>query len=343
MHLRLARCAAFSAALGVSCAPAVAADQALIDAARKDGQALWYTSLIIDQFVRPAAAAFEKKYGIKVEFVRGDASELAARLYNEAQGGHTQADIFDGTVVTVSLKKQNLVAKWSPESAARLPKEYVDPDGYWVSTNIYVNTPGYNTNLVPKGSEPTTYEALLDPKWRGKIAWGSTSQVSAAPGFVAMALRTMGEPKGMEYLQALSKQNVASLSVSARQVLDQVIAGEYAIALQIFNNHAVISASQGAPVAWIPMNPVMYTPSTFAIMKDAPHPNAARLLLDFLVSSDGQQIFRDADYLPVDPAIPPRDPSLRPDGVKLKGLFFSPEDIDAGLPKWTDIYKKLFS
>ena len=85
-----------------------------------------------------------------------------------------------------------------------------------------------------------------------------------------------------------------------------MIAGEYSIALQIFNNHAVISAAQGAPVTWIPMNPATGILSVFSVTEGAPHPNAARLFVDYLVSADGQKLFRDADYLPVDPAVPPK-------------------------------------
>ena len=85
------------------------------------------------------------------------------------------------------------------------------------------------------------------------------------------------------------------------------MAGEYSIALQIFNNHAVISAAQGAPVAWIPMNPAMGVLSVVSVTAGAPHPNAGKLLVDFLASPDGQNIFRDADYIPVDPAVPPKD------------------------------------
>ncbi len=94
----------------------------------------------------------------------------------------------------------------------------------------------------------------------------------------------MGDEKGMAYLRELSKQNIANLRGSAREVLDQVIAGEYAVALQIFNHHAVISAKKGAPVDWIKMEPATGTLSVLSIHKNAPHPNAAKLLVDFIIS-----------------------------------------------------------
>src|SRR5208283_1910374 len=109
-------------------------------------------------------------------------------------------------------------------------------------------------------------------------------------------------------------QKIVGLGVAARQVLDQVIAGEYAIGLQMYNHHVPISAAQGAPVAWIPMQPAMGVLSVISATKDAPHPNAGKLLIDFLSSPEGQALYRDADYIPVDPAVAPKDPSLRPDG-----------------------------
>ncbi len=322
--------------------PALAADQALIDAAKKEGQVTWYTTQIVNQFVVPAVNAFEKKYGIKVNYIRADAPDVILRITNEAKAGRVEADVFDGIPTSAALKKEGLVMKYVPDSAKRLAKDYIDADGFWVATNLYVLTPGYNTSLIKKGEEPKTLQDLLDPKWKGKIAWGSANSSSSAPGFVGLVLAEMGDEKGMDYLRQFAKQNVANLGVAARQVLDQVIAGEYSIALQIYDNHAVISAAQGAPSAFIPMNPAFVVMGVMSATKDAPHPNAGKLLIDFLVDEEGQQIFRDTDYMPVDPKIPPRNESLRPDGKNWRYIAFTPEQADAAMPKWAKIYKDLF-
>ena len=325
-----------------SSAPARAADQALIDAAKKEGQVVWYTVQIVNQLVVPMAAAFKKKYGIDVKYVRANSNEVALRVLNESKAGRLQVDIIDGTNTVPALRKSDLVLKWLPDDAARLPKEAVDPEGYWVATNIYINTPGFNTELVKKGTEPRTYEALLDPKWKGKMAWGSTPSTSGGPGFIGTVLREMGPQKGREYLEKLSKQQIAGLNVAARQVLDQSISGEYAIALQIFNHHTIISAAKGAPTAWIPMEPATATPSVAGVIKGAPHLNAGKLLLDFMISEEGQKIFRDTDYMPADPKVPPKDPTLVPAGGKFRAHYFTPEQTDVGMPGWFKIYQELF-
>ncbi len=317
-------------------------DPSVIAAAKKEGEVVWYTTQIIDQFVRPAAAAFTKKYGIRVNYVRADSNAVALRILNEGAAGHVQADVFDGTAGVAPLKARNLVMKWVPPSAARLDAKYIDPDGYWAATNLYVLTPGYNTSLVSKEDVPHSYEDLLKPRWKDKLTWNANPTASGAGGFVGLIMTSMGDEKGRAYLKALSKQNILGVQSSARQVLDQVISGESDLALNIFNNHAVISAAKGAPVDWIPLQPMEVVLSVVALTSQPPHPNAARLFADFLVSPDGQQIYREADYIPVDPKVMPKVPSLRPDTNGLKALYLVPEQIEQLMPKWWAIYNEYF-
>ena len=317
-----------------------AADAALVEAAKKEGHVTWYTVQIVDQIVRPIISGFERKYGVHVDYVRANSAQLAVRLSNEAKARQVQASVFDGTAATVALKREHLVEKWMPD--ADLPKKLFDPEGYWVACNYYINTPGFNTNLVPRGTEPNTFEDLLDPKWKGKMAWNVQPSISAGQGFVGSVLIAMGKDKARAYLAKLAKQNIAPLLVSGRQVLDLVIAGEYPIGLQIFNNHAFISASKGAPVDWIKMQPPLVTYSVMSVPKGAPNPNAGKLLIDYIVSLEGQQIFADAGELPVHPGVKSRDPTLIPDGVTFKGSFLTPEELDRDLVSWTKIFDEYF-
>jgi ABC-type Fe3+ transport system substrate-binding protein len=319
-----------------------AADASLIAAAKKEGSVVWYTSMIIDQLVRPIADAFEKDYGVKIDYVRSDQTEIVLRLINEAKAGGVRADVFDGIGNVPAIKREGLAMKWLPDIAKTLPPQYSDPEGYWIATNFFAMTPGFNTNLVPRGTEPRTLKDLLDPKWQGKMAWSSNPTATSAPGFIGVALTELGETDGMAYLRQLAGQKITGLKVSARQVLDQVIAGEYAIALQIFNNHPGISAAKGAPVDWIPMPPGLSVLQAAGVTKDAPHPNAGKLLIDFLLSDKGQTIFREADYLPVSSDVAPKDPRLKPDGKNFRAVFYTSEQLDAVMPKWVKIYEELF-
>ncbi len=319
-----------------------AADEALIAAAKKEGALTWYTTQIINQFARPAAELFEKKYGVKVSYARSDTGEMVLRVMNESKAGRMQADVVDGTSSVPAMKREGLTAKFIPDNARRFPAQFLDAGGEWVAGNFYVHEPVYNTDLVRRGTEPRKYEDLLDPRWKGRMSWSSLVSSSSAPGFIGIVLTHMGEAKGMDYLRKLAAQNITPVNFAARQVVDQVMAGEYPLTLQAFHHHAVISAAQGAPVEWIPFEPAMAVLSVISVTKDAPHPNAARLFTEFLVSAEGQQLFRDSDYIPVDPAIPARDPGLKPETGGFRAIYLTPEQLLDGLPKWADVFRTLF-
>jgi ABC-type Fe3+ transport system substrate-binding protein len=324
------------------CRPAAAADQALIDAAKKEGSVTWYTVQIVDQIVRPLADAFEQKYGIKVDYVRANTSAIALRITNEAASGHVLCDVFDGATTAPVLKRRHLVLQWLPDAAKTFPAEEVDKEGYWIALYLSVLTGAVNTDLVPPGAEPKSWEDFLDPKWQGKIAWSSENGNTAGAGFVGLVTREYGETKGRAYLQELAQQKLAAMPVSNRETLDQVISGEYPIGLQVNNHSAFLSASKGAPVNWLPINPANVSLVTASVVAGAPHPDAAKLFLDFIVSDEGQAIYRDEGYPPANPNMQIKYKALIPDGQTFRGLFFTPEEVDEGLPVWFKEFKDIF-
>jgi iron(III) transport system substrate-binding protein len=216
-----------------------------------------------------------------------------------------------------------------------------DKDGYWQAILLYVFTPGINTTMVAKEQAPKTYQDLLDPRWRGKMAWNPGS-IAGAHGFVGNILMSMGEARGMDYLRALARQQIVNIEASSRAILDQVIAGEYPLGLMMFNHHTVISAQKGAPSDWLKLEPVPVAFDAVGILKDAPHPNAARLLVDFLSSEDGQKVLQQADYLPAMPKMPAMKPGLRPEDGGFKATFFRPDDIYDRIPGWIKVVGELF-
>ena len=318
------------------------ADAALIEAARKEGKVVWYTTLIVNQAIRPLKAAFEKKYpGIELQYARADETPTAAKILEEGVAGRVQADIFDGITNMIPLKRARLLASYVPATAAQYPPELKDREGYWNALLLYVFTPGINTTLVPKERAPRTYQDLLDPQWKGKMAWNPNS-IAGAIGFVGNILTSMGDARGTDYLQALARQKVVNVEASARAILDQVIAGEYAIGLMSFNHHTVISAQKGAPSDWLKLEPVPVALDAVGILKDAPHPNAARLLIEFLTSEDGQRALQKADYLPAMASVPAMKPGLRPEDGGFKATFFRPDETYDRIPRWLQVVNELF-
>jgi ABC-type Fe3+ transport system substrate-binding protein len=263
------------------------------------------------------------------------------RLANEARAGKAAADVYDGTTVGEALKRQGLAEHWIPDEALAFPANYRDPDGYWVAQNFYLVTAAYNTNLVSPGTEPKRWDDLLHPQYRGQIAWAGSASVSAGAGFVGIVLKQLGNEKGRAYLAKLARQKIAAIDAAARVVVDQLIAGEYAIALQIFPEHADESAAKGAPVKWIAMAPGMSAiVSTTGMVKSSPHPDAARLFLDYMISEEGQKIFRDAFYNPANPKVSPLDAALAPDRNAM--IFLTPAEVVDAMPQWMKVYNEFF-
>ncbi len=218
---------------------------------------------------------------------------------------------------------------------------FADPNKLWVATNLAVRSLAYNTQLVPPQQAPRSYRDLLDPRWRGKIVWNPKS-MTGAWGFIATVMTYMGEDKGLTYLRELAKQQIVPLPIAIRAVLDRVIAGEYAIGLEMNNTHVAISAAQGAPVGWVPLDRVSETLQSAGVTKGALHPNAAKLFVDFMVSRAGQAVFRDNDYIPMHPDVFARIPELRPEQGGYQAVIYSPEEIDAKVGHWAKIFEDVF-
>ena len=325
------------------CAPADAAEDALYQAAKKEGEVVWYTALIVTQAVRPLIAAFNKRYpGIEVRYARADSGPTAIKIITEARAGRVQSDVFDGIDTTPPLVQAGLVEPYPPTEADRYPPELKDPAGRWNALVLYFLTPAINTNLVPKQDIPRTPQDLLDPKWKGKMAW-STAAAAGAAVYVGAVLRQMGEDDGMAFLKALSKQDIVNLDATNRAILDQVILGEYPIALNIFNHHAVLSAQKGAPVAWLRLAPIAGLLHSVGLTKNAPHPNAGRLLIDFLTSQDGQQTLAEAEYLPAMPSVAAKTPEVKPEAGGFAAIMLSPDTVTQNRDRWIAIKKDLFN
>ena len=322
--------------------PALAVDPALIEAARKDGVVVWYTSLVENQAARPLAAAFEAKYpGVKVQLVAGTVGDLLSKLLAEARAGSIRADVTHGGSSVWPLYKAGAIVNFMPEEAAAYPADLKDANGIWTTDALYFLVPAINTEMVKDSDAPRSLQDLLDPKWRGKIAWTTQMTQGGAPGFIGTILASMGEQAGMEYLRKLSAQKIVNVPANQRVVLDQVIGGEYPIALATFNNHSAISARDGAPVRALPLDPVTETLDTLMLLKGS-HPNAGKLFIEFLLSQQGQEVFSKAGYIPSRPNVPAVPASLKPEGGHFKAQVLTPEFVEANMAHWIAIYNELF-
>jgi ABC-type Fe3+ transport system substrate-binding protein len=324
-------------------ATAASFDPALEVAARREGNVVWYTGLIVNQITRPMAAAFEARFpGISVHYSRASNTETTLKLLNEARARRVQADVFDVTSGIHSLLEAHVAAPFQPPSAAHFPAVLKDPEGYWFGTNLYFLTVAYNTNLVRQADAPRTWDDLLDPKWKGHMAWTSELAAQGPPGFIFNALAVKGPDKGMDYLRRFAAQMPVAIASSPRAVLDQVVSGEQWLGVMMYNHHAAISAAAGAPVGWAKLEPLVGLFSIMGITRDAPHPNAARLFEDYVLSPEGQAVLAANDYLPADPDVPARIPGLKPEAGHFLVNYITPQMTRDDLPKWIAIYHEVF-
>ncbi|WP_431285809.1 ABC transporter substrate-binding protein [Humitalea sp. 24SJ18S-53] len=337
---RVALSAGFGASLGAG--RAFAADAQRVEAARREGQVVWYTSLVVAQIVRPVAQAFERLYGIRVTFLAAPWQETTLRLLNEGRSATPRADIWDGAPTFYPLREAGLTGSYQPEPIGAYPRDITDPAGQWYPQILMFTCPAINTDLVRGDAVPRSYADLLHPRWQGRMAWSDSPSAGGPPGMIGAILTRMGEAEGMAFLRGLARQRIANVPVNQRVVLNQCISGQYPLVLSIYNYHASISMAQGAPVAWLKLDPTVFTFGTIGLMKAAPNPNAARLFLDFVLSEAGQRLHADAGYIPAHPAVAATNPGLKPDAGHFDTTLVSPDQFAANEGKWIGIWRELF-
>ncbi len=320
-------------------------DQTIMDGARKEGQVVFYSAMIVNQALRPLADAFMKKYPfVKMLFWRGDTEEIVDKLAAEERAHNVVADVVEGTGVGDLAVGAGLTQPYTTPMVEELPDRYRDPQNRWTYTRISYFGAAYNTTLVPPGTQPKSYDDLLDPRWRGKLAW-RVGTASGTPLFITAIRLARGEEKADAYFHKLAQQKMINFgSGSARTLVDRVIAGDFPIALNIFAHHPLISKAMGAPVDSQLMDPVPSTAGTMVIPKGVRHPYAAMLLADFVLSKEGQQILANADYFPVRSDVSPRAAlaSVIPQRAGVPELFLDPDKLNRYTESSEKIFEKLF-
>ena len=319
-------------------------EQRLVEGAKKEGQVTVYSSMIADQALRPILNGFEAKYPfVKPQYVRDDPPQQLQKVMAESRASRMVVDVLESTGLEVPVRAANINQPfWSPQTEAYGP-EHRDPENYWAPTRFSYLGACYNTNLVKREEVPKNFDDFLDPKWKGKIAWSGT--VIGAMLFITGVRNFMGEEKALAYLQKLAKQDITSIASANRVVVDRVMAGEHALCLDAFLHHPIISAHKGAPVAPLPLEPVLTVVSSVMLPKAPPHPYAAMLFIDYLLSKEGQARLQSADYFPGHPDVPasPDLDKIVPRKIGLKENYISPAKMNSDLPKSRALYQELFA
>jgi iron(III) transport system substrate-binding protein len=320
-------------------------ERILVEGAKTEGKVTIYSAMIEDQALRPITSAFHQKYPfIEAEFWRADTRDLINKALAEARARAVVGDIVEGGGVSQALIKAGAVQAFSTPALAPYDKQRYDSKGLWAATRVSYFGLAYNTRLMKADDAPKTYEALLDPRWKNKLCWAATTETGGAMMFITFIRLIMGEEKGEAYLRDLSKQNIANMSGSPREVVNKVMQGECAVGIDIFLHHPVISAQKGASAAPQPLEPVMSNASVVTLSKGTTHPHAAMLLIDYLLSKEAQQVLEKADYLPAHPDVKPQSTlqGIVPSMAGLKERFISEEFLFEQRAKSIELQKKYF-
>ena len=319
-------------------------DPKLVEAARKEGQVLWYTTLIVDQIVRPLIKAFQAQVpGVEVKFLRIDSGQQVIRLMNEARVGRVQADVWAVIDGVAPLTQSGVAAEFDIASAKGLPADLVDPQRRWIATNLATRSLAYNTQLVPQGAGAAQLCRTCSTRaGRNALVWNPNA-MTGAWGFIATVLRYMGEDAGMAYLRKLAKQDDRPAADrdprGARPRDRRRISGRARNGQRARRDQR---RQRGAPVRWVPLDAVTTTLQVAGVTAGAPHPNAGRLFLDFITSRAGQEIFREVNYIPMRPDVPAKDPSLKAEQGGYNSIVLSPEEVDTNAQRYQKIYEAMF-
>ncbi|MFQ5849375.1 MAG: ABC transporter substrate-binding protein [Candidatus Binatia bacterium] len=304
----------------------------LIEGAKKEGKVVWYTTMTISES-KPMLERFEKKYPfIKAELFRTGGGPLLNRMMSEARAGRHLFDVVNTRAEAfLTVKKAGLIAKYKSPERSMVEDDLKDREGYWTASYGIALVLGYNTEQVKPADVPRSYQALLEPRWKGKIL-NDTENFHWFSGL----LRAWGREKGLAYMRRLAAQDQTFMRGNTARV-QLVTAGEKPL-LIAYNHTIQRMKSRGGPIDWVPLEPVVFTSNVFMYARGGPNPNAGKLLIDFLLSKEGQEMIRGFNRITVRKDLDPNPPRL---SRGFKRFVLTPEQYD-DYNEIVKLYRKVF-
>ncbi len=320
--LALSACGGSSpAANSPAAASTSGADAQLYAAAKTEGQVVLYSSNDVEE-TQKIIAAFNKSYPeVTVKHLRGIRDELSQKALTEFQAKRVAGDVFQAASSSVfDLYKAGALQPYERSDLSAYPTDMRDPEHIWTTSAMLIYAPGYNSTKVKAAEAPKSYEDLLDPKWKGRLAVHELeTQVTQA------MVEWWGKDKTADYWKGIAAQQPTVRRGRSNMVL-QMIPGEFDLAASLHTYTVQQKKDEGAPVDWVKLDRLVADLTTEAMLNGAPHPNAAKLYLTWLVSLDGQRAIASAGRIPVHPQVPSNPPQLK-EGVKLYLIKPAPSNL----------------
>ena len=312
-----------------------AAESSVIERAKAEGEVVLYTAWGFDT-LQHLQKSFANKYPfIKLNTLRMRSERLLSRTIAEHKQRVFSADVFSGSqLAMLNHKRAGHLQKYlSPEQAA-FSKEFKDADGFWTSFYVDTRVLAYNPRLMARDQLPKTYDDLLLPRWKGKMAMDESEYI-----MFGSLLEIMGREKGLAYMKRLAQQEL-NLRNGHSLLTQLLVAGEFPLYIDGFGSNIEQTKAQSAPIDWVAVEPVIVSLYPVGMALNAPHPNAARLLVDFLLSKEGQEIGRSVAKIPGRSDVEPPFPRLTK-GLKLYPVpAFVAERYGEIVKEFRDIFLK---
>lgn len=304
-------------------------EQRLIENAKKEGTVLFYSTMTVPD-AKKFTDAFEKKYGVKVMAWRGGSEKIVQRAITEAQAGRYDVDVIETNGPQMEmLYREKLLEEFYSPALKDIPPNALPKHRHYAPDRFVFFVMAYNTNLVKPQDVPKSYEDILHPKWAGKIGIEATDVV-----WLAAVTKAMGEEKGLAYFKKLAAMK-PDMRTSHILMAKLVAAGEIPLVLTAYNNNVETLKKEGAPVDWKPLPPAFGRASAIGVAKQAPHPHAALLFTEFVLSKEGQEILKSVNRVPASQAV---ESPL----TKFKYELIDPAIVLDEWEKWSKVWSQLF-
>jgi len=262
----------------------------VLEGARKEGQLVFYSGIPIPD-AQAILSALEKKYPfIKTTFYRATGPALVSRIQTEQRAGTHVWDVMNSTgFEPYVLLEQGYFAKYESSERKHFPEGHKDNDGMWATMYTTPMIVSYNSKLVSAADLPKDYADLLNLKWKGRLGMDSSDFE-----WYANLRKVWGAEKAQKFLDGLKKQDVRL--VQGRALLTELLSGgEIAMLVNNFLQNAIEAKRKGSPVEFLALDPVVSAAGLVGINRLAPHPNAAKLFVDFVLSREGQELIVKTD------------------------------------------------
>ena len=305
----------------------------LIAGAKKEGELMLYSSLTQEDQLK-LAEDFKRRYGVTVKFWRASQANILQRVTSEARGGRFDFDVLETNAPQIeAIAREGLLQKIdSPFLERELLPEVVPASGEWAPDRLNLLVYAYNTNAVKAADLPRAWAELAEAKWKGRLGMESTNVE-----WFSAVVEALGEERGTRLFQRIGDNGVA-VRTGHTHSTGRVIAGEIPVFLGVYSHDVDRMKVKGAPIDWFVLDPAVILPSAVAASRRAPHPHAAVLFYDYMLT-DGQRFYTEVYRVPANRDYDTPVRRLVREGKPLKVV--DARRIIDDYDKWLRLYKRL--